>query len=71
MGKRYAKNLSDIANPIELKAIWDINLGLEYKYSNVLSAFLDIHNLLAQQYYTWNQYPNQKFNLMLGISYKF
>jgi hypothetical protein len=71
VGKRYAKNFSDLANPIELKGIWDVNLGLEYRYSNVLSAFVNVHNLLSQQYYLWNQYPSQKINFLIGFSYKF
>lgn len=70
-GKRYAMNFSNPTSPIELTSIWDINLGLEYKYSNVLSGFVDVHNLLAQQYEIWNQYPSQKINLMIGFSYKF
>jgi hypothetical protein len=70
-GKRYAYNWQDTENPIELTPVWDLNLKTEYKYSNVLSAFLDLNNLLAKQYYLWNQYPTQKFNLILGISYKF
>lgn len=71
MGKRYAKNFTDLTAPIEMKSVWDVNIGLEYKYSNVLSAFLDVHNLFAQQYDIWNQYPSQKINLILGFSYKF
>jgi hypothetical protein len=70
-GKRYAKNWQDLDNPIQLDPIWDLNLRLEYKYSNVLSGFADCYNLLSKQYYLWNQYPSQKINFLLGFTYKF
>lgn len=70
-GKRYAKDINNDGTPISLDPIWDLNLGVEYKYSDVLSAFVDFHNLLAKRYYIWNQYPSQKFNVMVGFSYKF
>ncbi len=71
LGKRFAYNHALPDEPIELDQIWDLNLGLEYRYSKVLSGFVDINNLLAKQYYIWNQYPSQKINVMLGFSYKF
>lgn len=71
LGKRYAKNLRDLNNPFELDPVIDINLQVEYKYSNVLSAFVSASNILSKQYYIWNQYPTQKINLMVGFSYKF
>ncbi len=70
-GKCYAKDMSDVDTPIEFDAIWDLNLRLEYQYSNELGAFLHFYNILAQKYYSWNQYPMQRFNVMAGISYKF
>ncbi len=70
-GKCFAKDMSDADNPIQLDAMWDLNLRLEYQYSNELGAFLHFHNILAQKYYSWNQYPMQRFNAMIGISYKF
>lgn len=72
VGKRYAKDVhNSVEEQIELKSIWDLNLKLEYKYSEVLSGFLDVHNILSQDYYIWNQYPSQKINFLAGISYKF
>lgn len=71
IGKRYTKDFSDLTTPKEHKAIWDVNLALEYKYSNVLSGFVNAHNILGQRYDIWNQYPSQKINVMLGLSYKF
>lgn len=70
-GKRFAKNLYPGSPVVELAPIHDLNLKLEYKYSNVLSAFVDFYNLLSQEYYLWNQYPVQRINLLAGLTYKF
>lgn len=52
-----------------LKNILDINLGVEYRYSKLLSGFLRINNLAASKYYRWQHYPAQRFNMMAGITY--
>lgn len=70
-GKRYAKDMNVPGGIISHDPFWDLNLKLEYKYSQVLSAFADFHNILSKRYYIWNQYPSQKINLMIGFSYKF
>lgn len=71
LGKRFAYNHLLPEEPIELEQVWDLNIGLEYRYSKVLSGFIDFNNLIAKQYYIWNQYPSQKINVMVGFSYKF
>jgi len=55
----------------KLDAMIDLNLGLEYHYSNVLSGFLNLNNLLGQRYYHWYNYPAYRFNLMIGVTYSF
>jgi hypothetical protein len=49
----------------------DISLGCEYRYSKILSAFLNINNLTSIKYYKWNNYPSYGFNLMGGVTYAF
>ena len=49
----------------------DINLGAEYRYTKVLSGFIQLNNLLGQRYYKWYNYPSYRFNMMLGVSYSF
>jgi hypothetical protein len=71
LGKRYAREY-DAQNEIfakELQGVIDINLGLEYRFSKIFSAFADLNNLGAMRYYKWNNYPTQRFNIMLGITY--
>jgi len=62
-------NTNDSAE--KLDAMIDLNLGLEYHYSNVLSGFLNLNNLLGQRYYHWYNYPAYRFNLMIGVTYSF
>jgi hypothetical protein len=72
LGKRYAKNIESATGPsIVLDPVYDLNLKLEYKYSGILSFFLEGYNLTNQHYYLWNQYRSQGFNMMAGLSYKF
>jgi hypothetical protein len=47
----------------------DINLGVEYRYSKILSLFLNFNNLSAAKYQRWINYPDQRFNIMGGLSY--
>lgn len=69
VGKRYAKEYSKLITSKELPGIVDFNLGLEYRYTKILSAWIHFNNLTAAKYYTWNQYPAQRFNLMVGFTY--
>lgn len=49
----------------------DINLGLEYRYSKILSIFLNFNNLGFAKYYRWYNYPTEKFNMIGGIKVSF
>lgn len=55
----------------KLKGIIDANLGIEYRYTNRLSAFLNLNNLGAVRYYRWENYPAMHFNVLGGITYSF
>ena len=68
----YAKiyNGTEVAKKT-LKGYADVGLGLEYRYSKILSAFLNINNLTATRYYLWNNYPSYGFNILAGVTYAF
>ncbi len=68
VGKRYARSLSG-NGIVNLNAVIDLNLSVEYRYTKMLSAFIRLNNITANSYYRWNQYPSQRFNFMIGISY--
>ena len=68
MGKRYAK--APITNKeIELSSFIDVNMGVEYRYTKVLSFFTQIRNMTASNYVWWNQYPAYRFQMMVGLTY--
>lgn len=71
IGSRYARefNTDGTVYAKELQGIIDLNLGVEYRLTKKLSAFLTMNNLAAMQYHEWNHYPTQRFNIMAGITY--
>lgn len=73
VGARYAREFDDLDNVItkELQGVVDLNLGVEYRLSKNLSAFLQCNNLTAVRYQQWNNYPTQRFNIMGGVTYSF
>jgi hypothetical protein len=68
-GQRYAMNYQTGA--VKIPETFDISLGIEYRYTKVLSAFLRVNNLLARKNYLWYNYPTEGFNMMAGIIYSF
>ena len=68
VGTRYAVQPKP-EKEISLKSFIDFNLGVEYRYTKILSVFLQIRNLTAAKYELWNQYPSYRFQLMAGFTY--
>jgi hypothetical protein len=69
IGPRYYKVFGPAAEPGKLPLTVDANLGVEYRYSTLLSFWMRINNLAAQKYYLYNQYPSFRFRVMLGLTY--
>ncbi len=67
IGKRYA--LTPYNQMVTLNPLVDLNLGVEYRYTKMLSLFIKFNNLAASRYYMWNQYPMQRFHVMAGFTY--
>lgn len=57
------------SEPRLLKGVGDINLGAEYRYSKMLSFFVNFNNIGNFRYYRWEKYPSQRFNVMAGLSF--
>ena len=72
-GKQYALITDEVFyETVEtLKAYADLGLGLEYRYTRSLSAFLNLNNLTGTRPYVWYNYPGYRFNVMGGVSYSF
>ncbi len=76
LGKRNVRLVEDgllgsVFVAKEIKPIVDANLGMEYRYSKKLSAFINFNNLGFKRYTLWNNYPSQKFNFLAGITMVF
>jgi hypothetical protein len=73
IGDRFAKGFDALSNAyaITLHPVMDANLGLEYRFTKLLSFFLNMNNLGGMRYYQWNNYPSQRVNVMTGITYSF
>ena len=70
--KMYAKNyVNNIMVVEEIKGAVDFNLGIEYRYSKILSGFINLNNIGALRYQNWYNYPNHRFSLLAGLSYAF
>ncbi len=70
---QYAKiqGANGVTTTVNMKGLVDVNIGLEYRYTKYLSAFINFNNIAAQRYERWYAYPTQKFNLMGGLTYTF
>jgi hypothetical protein len=80
IGTQFAKTYNTIAtnNVIttteeaqELIGIFDANLGVEYRYTKKLSAFINFNNLTSTAYQRWQDYPTQKLGVLGGLTYSF
>ena len=54
-----------------LDAIFDANLGIEYRYTKRLSAFIQFNNIGGVNYKKYQNYPLQGFNVWGGFTYGF
>jgi hypothetical protein len=74
---KYKKEELLIDNPVytteyhDLKTIIDVNLGGEYQFSNKLNFFLNVSNLLNQNYEMWHGYNSQGIHFLVGARYIF
>lgn len=64
-------SLVPIDNTKTVKAYFDANAHVGYKYSDRLTGFLRLNNLGNQAYEKWLNYPVQSFQILLGAHYKF
>ncbi len=49
----------------------DLNLGIDYRYSKIISVYLNLNNLLSYKRETFNYYTGLGFQAMLGASFRF
>lgn len=49
----------------------DASFGVEYRYTRILSVFLNLNNVQNQPFERWYNYPSQRFNVLGGVTYAF
>ncbi|MEI6124577.1 MAG: hypothetical protein WCQ95_13215 [Bacteroidota bacterium] len=68
----YAKTYDGITiKPKTIDGYADVSLGLEYRYSKIVSAFITMNNITSIKYYKWYNYPSYGFNMLGGVTYAF
>lgn len=55
----------------KLGVIADANIGIEFRYSERMSIFLNFNNVAAQNYKRWFGYPVNRFQAMGGLTFRF
>ena len=68
MGKRYA-SVKEPESVIEMPVHVNLNLGIEYRYTQLLSFWLKVNNISWNKYYEWNYYPSHNFMVLGGFTY--
>jgi len=69
VGSRYARNPVPGGEPLKLDGYFDLSVGLEYRYTKILSAFIQLNNLLGMNQNPWLYYPSMRFNMLVGFTY--
>ena len=56
---------------VKLDPLFDMNLGVEYFFSKRWTAFARFYNLANSRYAIYNEYYQQGFTVIAGVTYKF
>ncbi len=72
-GRTYTQDTLGVItyDDVKIKHLIDVNLGVEYRYNQRFSAFVNFNNIASYRYYRWSQYPSQRFNFMVGLTANF
>jgi len=70
-GSQFARAYVNGIDYLTLKGYTDGNLTVDYRYSKVLSVFLNLNNVTASKYARWYNYPSYRFSAMAGFTYSF
>ena len=65
----HSKSSGYILQEIEMPVHFNINLKAEYRYSKILSFWVNINNISLKDYNEWAFYPSHRFLLMAGFTY--
>jgi hypothetical protein len=65
------KGLDVLGNARDIKGGVDLNLGIDYRYSKIISVYLNLNNILNYKRETFNYYNGLGFQALLGASFRF
>jgi outer membrane receptor protein involved in Fe transport len=68
LGERAVSTGSQVKT---LDAVYDLNIGANYRLNKHFTAFGKVNNLFADKYYQWDGYPSQRLNFLLGVKVVF
>jgi outer membrane receptor protein involved in Fe transport len=72
LGSKYAKTFTDgQLTAVKMSGALDLGAGFEYQVSRMLSAYIDVNNILNQNYQRWYHYPVQGILVMAGVRLSF
>jgi outer membrane receptor for ferrienterochelin and colicin len=78
LNSRYVKtsdvNAEELAFGVygrKIDPIIDFNIGLEYRFTKKVSAFVDVNNILSNNYEIWGNYQVQGLNVLGGVTIAF
>lgn len=57
--------------PKKLENIFDLNLKVDYRFSDKFSAFIELNNILSKSYQRYLYYPTKGINVIGGGAYSF
>lgn len=56
---------------VRLDPIIDLNLKADFRFTKRLSSFVELNNILSNNYVRYQYYPVQGINVLLGLTYSF
>lgn len=78
VGDRQERSLLIVDTPYSetltshtLDSYFDLNLNIEYRFTEQLSVFVHGNNLLGENYQKWSNYPVLGTQILGGLSYRF
>lgn len=71
ISEKYAPDFNKFDEAVKLDKIIDLNIGIEYRFTKLLSAFITINNITAKRNYYWNYYPTYRLHVLAGVTYSF
>lgn len=73
MGSRPVPSVDVVRfGPVQiLDPIIDLNFSAQYEFKQGIGFFGRVNNLISDNYYVWQNYPTQRINFLLGVSWTF